>query len=84
MDTLLGRPIIYTDYAPASNTNQRLMAVFGNFYNGAVCRRAGDIELATDMSGKYFARNQVAYRGLMYEAFVVKNANQFSYLRGTT
>ena len=84
VDTLLGRPIIYTDYAPASNTNQRLMAVFGNFYNGAVCRRAGDIELATDMSGKYFARNQVAYRGLMYEAFVVKNANQFSYLRGTT
>ena len=84
VDTLMGRPIVYCDYSPAANTNERLMAVYGNFYNGAICRRAGDIELATDMSGKYFARNQVAYRGIMYEAFVVKNANQFSYLRGTT
>ena len=84
VDTLMGRPIVYTDYAPAANANNRLMAVYGNFYNGAICRRAGDIELATDMSGKYFARNQVAYRGIMYESFVVKNANQFSYLRGTT
>ena len=83
VDTLMGRPIVYSDYAPAANTQNRLMAVFGNFYNGAVCRRAGDIELATDMSGKYFARNQVAYRGLMYEAFVIKNANQFSFLKGT-
>ena len=84
VDTLMGRPIVYTDYAPASNTNNRLMAMFGNFYGATVCRRAGDIELATDMGGTYFARNQVAYRGLMYEAFVVKNAQLLSYLRGTT
>ena len=84
VDTLMGRPIVYSDYAPAANTNNRLMLVFGNFYGASVCRRAGDIELATDMGGRYFQRNQVAYRGLMYEAFVIKNPQLLSYLRGTT
>ena len=84
VDTLLGRPIVYTDYAPATNTNNRLMAMFGNFYGASVCRRAGDIELATDMGGTFFQRNQVAYRGIMFEAFVIKNAQLLSYLRGTT
>ena len=84
VDTLMGRPIVYTDYAPAANTNNRLMAVYGDFYNGSVCRRGGDIELATDMGGTFFSKNQVAYRGILYEAFVTKNGNQYSYLRGTT
>ena len=84
VDTLMGRPIVYSDYAPAANANNRLMAVYGNFYGATVCRRAGDIELATDMGGTFFQRNQVAYRGIMYEAFVVKNAQLLSYLRGTT
>ena len=81
-DTLMGSRIVYSDYMTDANTNNRLAAVFGNFYTGAVCRRAGDITIATSTEGQAFRRNQIHYRGLAWEAVVVINANQFSFLKG--
>ena len=82
IDTIYGRPIVYSDFLSGTNISNRLLAVFGDFWAGAVCRRGGDVELATD-SSVFFDRNQIAYRGIMYEAVVVKNANQFSYGKGS-
>ena len=82
VDTLYGRPIIYSDFLSPTNVANRIVAVFGDFWAGAVCRRGGDVEIATDAS-VFFDKNQIAYRGLMYEAVVVKNANQFSYAKGS-
>ena len=82
VDTLYGRPIVYSDFLTPTNVANRIVAVFGDFWAGAVCRRGGDVEIATDAS-VFFDKNQIAYRGIMYEAVVVKNANQFSYAKGS-
>ena len=82
VDTLYGRPIVYSDFLTPTNVANRIVAVFGDFWAGAVCRRGGDVEIATDAS-VFFDKNQIAYRGIMYEAVVVKNANQFSFARGS-
>ena len=75
IDTLYNRPIVYSDYLPSSHAANQLLAVFGDFWAAGVCRRAGDVELATDPS-VYFDRNQIAYRGILYEAVVAKNPDQ--------
>ena len=82
VDTLYGRPIVYSDFLSATNVANRIVAVYGDFWAGAVCRRGGDVEIATD-SSVFFDKNQIAYRGIIYEAVVVKNADQFSFARGS-
>ena len=82
IDTIYGRPIVYSDFLLAANASNKLLAVFGDFWAAAVCRRGGDIEIATDTS-VFFDRNQVAFRAIGYEAFAIKNANQLSYGKGS-
>ena len=57
IDTIYGRPVVYSDFLSGTNVSNRLLAVFGDFWAGAICRRGGDIELATD-SSVFFDRNQ--------------------------
>ena len=84
MDTLYGYPIVYAEDGHLTGdpgaTNQ-IVGIFGDFWAACLLRLAGDMEIASDTGGKYFDRNQVAYRVIGYGASVVKNANQLSYLK---
>ena len=75
VDTLYNRPIVYSDFLSPTHAANRVLLVFGDFWAAGVCRRAGDVELATDPS-VFFDRNQIAYRGILYEAVAAKNPDQ--------